>query len=68
MTEHLDIGLDAEQAVFRRRKLVAPGQKVACDGLGVSTNKGTPGMERLAKKIVRERGFGCADSRRRLTG
>jgi hypothetical protein len=58
MAEHLDIGFHREQALFRRRKLIATWQEVAGNGLGMSTDEGTPGAKRLAEEILRANGFG----------
>jgi hypothetical protein len=64
MTEHLDFGLDAKQALFGWRKLVLAWQEVPRDGLRVSTDERSPRTERLAKKIACASGFGCLSVKR----
>ena len=60
MTEHLDLGLDLEETLFRRRKKITAWQEVAHDGLRVSADKGPARMKRLAEEIASPRGFGGA--------
>ncbi len=38
MTENMDIGLDLEETLFRRREKITARQEVADDGLGVSAD------------------------------
>jgi hypothetical protein len=64
MAEHLDLGLDMEKAMFRRRKLIAAWQEIAGDGLGVPANQRPPGMERLAEEVLRLARVGDAMIRR----
>lgn len=60
MAEHLDLGLDLEETLFRRGKTISARQEVADDGLRVSADKGPARMKSLAEEIVSARGFGGA--------
>ncbi len=52
MAQHLDVGLDVNQPLFRRGHLITARQEVAGDGLRMCAHEEATWRERLAKKVM----------------